>query len=103
MTIAVLCRSRSHPAQVVTVQRFLKDDRGWTYEKGHNFKGRSGKDAPSVELVVGGERRWRFRLECVRCGLAVTARADTIEPILERLQTNGVSEIELEALARIVS
>lgn len=58
--------------------------------------------APLAELVDVSRARTRYRLQCARCGLAVTVRQETLQRVAEQLHAAGVRDVTLSLLSKAV-
>ena len=62
-------------------------------------------DDDGLPILAGEDysrARTRYRMECARCGLTVTARHETLQKVAARLQTAGLREATLGVLAAAI-
>jgi hypothetical protein len=118
--VVVRCSDSGHEGKVASIIKFhRRDDGRWLMgpvtvtTRGRRPRGQLWP-RPYEQYLVGNTpvdpdgrlneadktaARGRIDMECKLCGLRVVAREETLFPILNTLAANGVSSIELYALA----
>jgi hypothetical protein len=115
--VVVLCSDISHQGKVANIIKFqLRDDGRWLmgpvtvrgplvprpYEQylvGNTPVDPDGRLDQANKLSARG----RISMQCDLCGLRAVVREETLFPPLDKLAANGVSSIELHALATILA
>jgi hypothetical protein len=99
-TVRVVCTDRSHDGRTAKIQTFA-----WVEA--------DAVGQPIQEWQPVGELKWlrsgdekalgtRPELPCPLCGLKVSVRLATLQPIFDKLADGGVSQVELVTLAHIL-
>jgi hypothetical protein len=58
---------------------------------------------PGVDKSAPSASRWRYEIVCPRCRSEAKARPEKLDPMLDRLQENGVSRILLREVTRYLT
>lgn len=100
--VTVYCDDPYHEGEPTTVGTFQRDTHGeWRFVGGFQFIDEGdepwGEQGEVAGHPHGGELRMRHRVEC-SCAFTLTARDDTLRPILSRLADQEVEQISLHAL-----
>ena len=112
--VFIYCDDPSHPKRVAVTNFIALPDGGWHEEP--SSRAATGKIGSGMHLIgdtPGGtgwandpdvnnaDVRSRFEFSCRRCHnpVPVSARAENLFPVLDGLQTNGVSEVPLTLIA----
>lgn len=126
--IVIVCEASSHESKKNAVQDFTwmgdwNDGDNWmpsapfgidattrarqgqseVWLEGDKALDRRDKDAFNAALARPTEKRVKYNLKCDLCGLSVSIRHASIEPILDKLRAVGVSQPSLALIASIVS
>jgi hypothetical protein len=100
--VYVVCTDPSHQDRQVKVAMFQSDplmDEPWTQVSA--FRQDTWQVRPMDPEVFQGQHHQN--LMCKLCGLKVSAKPRTLDPVLDRLHAAGVASIELRHLAGIIS
>jgi hypothetical protein len=119
--IVVTCSDSGHEGKTANIIRFERGDSGWLMGPvtvgGQHFGGQLWP-RPYEQYLVGdtpvdpdgrldpadrAAARSRMSAGCDLCGMRLDLKAETLQPILDRMAEAGVSRCELAHLVRIVS
>lgn len=126
MSIVIVCSAESHADRVSVLGKFARDLKGSAYRWSPSTVGVRTRatrhrlvDGETVtrgaqvtgEGLIGDAvshddtegKRIQRKLRCRLCGLDVSARAERLDDVLDRVQHAGVDRIELATLVAILS
>lgn len=95
--VRVCCNDDSHAPKVATVGYLARTESGSVYDAQLGRLGRNPSDHPNPELE--NVHRERVVLRCPLCHITVTMTQHRARRLVDGLESAGVAEVRLSALA----